>query len=495
MSHLLKTAALVASLVLCFILQAQSNISIDTYLRSVMKKKNIPGLQLAVVRNGKIVKLGTYGIANIQDSVPVTNSTVFTINSVTKAFTGVAIMQLVEENKLNLNNPVSAYIDSLPDTWKPVSIKQLLTHTSGIPNIMDDDANMISSQGDEASWKKVQTMPLEFKPGDHFSYNQTNYLLLGKIIDKLTGRPFSQYITEKQLMPAGMHATAKAGFADSYDVVLHRAGGYTYFRNIGTDGKGRKKVSNVHEVFPPFLRTAAGMNSTAKEIAQWIMALQSGRLLKDQKSLTVLWTPGLLNNGTTSGFSNLLNGYSLGWPVVSRPEHPAVASVGGGRSAVFVYPEDNLSVIILTNLQGASPENFIDEVAGFYIPDMKASNGFGLSASAKKLRSELLKSGFEQAMNVVSLLKKADPGFQLSEGELNTWGYKLVEQEKIKEAIEIFKLNTMLYPQSANTFDSLGEAYVISGNTELAIKNYKRSLELYPGNTNAVHMIKALEKR
>jgi CubicO group peptidase (beta-lactamase class C family) len=337
-----------------------------------MRKRRIPGLQVAVVRHGQIVLLGAYGLASIQDSVPVTNHTRFTINSATKAFTGVAVTQLAEARLLDLDAAVSRYLDSLPAAWRVVTVRQLLTHMSGLPNIMDDNARLVAD-GDEAAWAKVQTMPVEFAPGERFSYNQTNYLLLGWIIDKLSGRPFSEFIAEEQFRVAGMPLTARSGFGDSRDVVPRSARGYTYFREQDGVFRQTDTLSNVFEEFPPRLRTAAGISSTAEELARWIIALQQGKLLKASASLTALWTPGVLNNGSPGGFSALLNGYALGWPTVIRAEHRAVAAVGGGRSAFFVYPDDDLAVVILTNLQGASPESFIDEVAGYYIPEMRAA--------------------------------------------------------------------------------------------------------------------------
>jgi CubicO group peptidase (beta-lactamase class C family) len=204
---------------------------------------------------------------------------------------------------------------------------------------------------------------MEFEPGDRFNYNQTNYLLLGRIIDTLSGQPFATFITLHQLRVVDMPRTV---FGDSHEVIPHSARGYTYLRKKDGAMVRTESLSNVFEEFPPFLRTAAGMNSTAEELAKWIVALQNGKLLKDKRSLTTLWTPGVLNDGTIRGVSNLLNGYALGWETVNRPEHRAVAAVGGGRSALFIYPDDDLAIVILTNLQGSSPESFIDEVAGYY---------------------------------------------------------------------------------------------------------------------------------
>ena len=459
--------------------------SIDVFVKAQMQKRGIPGLQLAIVKNGEIIKTGNYGLANVQDSIPVSNQTVFTINSITKAFAGVAIMQLVEAGKLNLSSPVSAYLNNLPDSWKAVTIQQLLSHTSGIPDIVDEEESiLISPYGEAVAWKQVQAMPVDFKPGEKFSYNQTNYLLLGRIIDTLSGMPFTEFITKGQLQTAGMPHTIRAGFGANKDVIMHAAGGYRYAGG---------KLINMFFSFPPSLQTAAGMSSTATEMAKWIIALQKRRLLKNELSMISLWAPATLNNGKTAGFNSLLNGYAAGWPVIIRAEHPAAAAVGGGRNAVFVYPDDRLSIIVLTNLSGGSPEAFIDELAGLYIPDMKESNGFGLSAAVKSLKTELEKSGYNNAIEAVKKIKTANTGYDLTEKEVNSWGYRLIKQNRMRAALEIFKLNVHLYPASANAFDSLGEIYAELGDAERAIQNYAQSLKLNPENTNAGDQIKKLK--
>ena len=458
--------------------------SIDVFVKNQMQKRKIPGLQLAIVRDGKIIKTGNYGLANIQDSIAVGNKTVFTINSITKAFVGVAILQLVEAGKLNLASPVSTYLTGLPETWNAVTVQQLLSHTSGIPDIVDEEESVLIAANADGAWNKVVSLPVDFKPGEKFSYNQTNYLLLGRIIDKLSGMPFAEFITKEQLIKVGMPKTINAGFGATKDVIAHAAASYQYRK--GT-------LNNMFFSFPPYLQTAAGMSSTASEVAAWVIALQNLQLLQHRSSLTALWAPAKLNNGETGGFSSLLNGYAAGWPVVARPEHPAVAPVGGGRSAVFVYPNDGLSIIVLTNLAGGFPEAFIDELAGLFIPDMKEANGFGLSAPVKLLRARLEKTGYKNAMEEATKIRKESKNIVLSENEINAWGYKLFRQNRIADALEIFKLNTFLYPASANAFDSLGEAYAEYGDSELAIKNYEQSLKLDPKNSNAEEQIKRLK--
>ncbi|SDG14750.1 CubicO group peptidase, beta-lactamase class C family [Chitinophaga filiformis] len=457
--------------------------SIDLFVQNQMQQRKIPGLQLAIVRHGKIIKTGNYGLANLQDSIPVSDKTVFTINSITKAFTGVAIVQLLEAGKIRMDAPVSQYLTDIPDTWKPVTVQQLLSHISGIPDIIDEEESVLIASNPEEAWSKVIQMPNDFKPGEKFSYNQTNYLLLGRIIEKLSGMSFQEFIRKEQLEKVGMPKTIQAGFGATKDIVMHAAGGYQYQKG---------KLTNMFFSLPPVLQTAAGMSSTAGELANWVIALQSMQLLKQPASFKALWTPALLNNGETRGFSRLLNGYAAGWPVIKRTDHPALAPVGGNRSALFVYPNDDLSIIVLTNLSGGSPDVFIDELAGLFIPDMKEANGFGLSPSLKNLKISLDQSGYKNAIEEVKKLKKTKSGFTAAEKEINSLGYKLLSQKRIQDALEIFKLNVYLYPDSANAYDSLGEIYEILGNTELAIKNYDQSLKLNPQNKNADQHLKLL---
>jgi CubicO group peptidase (beta-lactamase class C family) len=337
--------------------------SLDRFLKNKMKELKIPGLQLAIVRHGKITRLGIYGTASIEFAVPVNKNTIFPVNSMTKAFTGVAVMQLVEAGKLDLEAPLSRYLDSLPAAWGKITIKQVMTHMSGIPDIVDGNMNLISSEGEQASYRKAMTLPMDFQPTEKFSYNQMNYALIGKIITKLSGEPFTQFIAEHQFKVANMPLT---GYYDSKDVVPNIGRTYTYLRFINGDVQMGDQINTRYEEFPPIIRTAAGIHTTAEELARWLIALQQGKLLKDKSSLATLWTPGRLKDGTTAGFSDLLNGYAIGWPVVVRAKHPAVAPVGGERAAMFYYPEDDLGIVVLTNLMGASPQAFTDQIAAFY---------------------------------------------------------------------------------------------------------------------------------
>ncbi|PWN62624.1 serine hydrolase domain-containing protein [Chryseobacterium viscerum] len=461
--------------------------SIDIFIKGKMDQLRIPGLQLGVIRNGKIEKLTNYGLANIEHHTATQSKTVFSINSMTKAFVGVAILQLQEQGQLNIDDPISKYFTDIPNEWKPITLKQLLSNTSGLPNNIDEKEQVLGDGTEEKNWEIVRKRPMEFVPGSQFSYNQTGYYILGRIITQLSGKHFTQFIEDNQFKPCKMLVTQ---FGDSNDIIENSAGAYSTI--INKDGKwiNDGSLHIAFASFPVFFRTATGIISSAEDISKWLIALQEGKLLKSEKSVKQLFTTIPLNNGSIGGFNKLTNGYALGWPTVVRSEHPAAAPVGGMRSALFVYPEDHLSIIVLTNLQGSNPEWFIDEIAGYYIPDMKIENGFRLSRNMKLLHHQIIQDGYQNIEKAYQKIQKKQKKFKVSEEEVNTWGYQLMGRNLKDKALQVFKLNTILFPNSSNVYDSYGEILDGLGYQKEAIINYKKSLQLNPGNTNAADYLK-----
>ncbi|WP_201765512.1 tetratricopeptide repeat protein [Paraglaciecola psychrophila] len=158
------------------------------------------------------------------------------------------------------------------------------------------------------------------------------------------------------------------------------------------------------------------------------------------------------------------------------------------RSALVIYPQDNLSIVVLTNLSGSLPSTFIDEIAGFYITDMKAENGFGLPVAIKPLWAHLEKQGYANISNVAQEMQ-SQGAIKLIEVDLNTWGYQLIERKKFDQAMGVFTLNTQLFPASANTYDSLVEVYWLLGDSKKAVELYKKVLALQPDNNNAKNQL------
>lgn len=436
----------------------------DAIVRRAMVEQHIPGLQIAVVKGGQIVMSRAYGVADLAQRTPVTPETVFPINSITKAFTGVAAMREAEAGRLGLSRPIGSYVAGLPETWRGVEVRRLLSHTSGLPDFDDGDGDA------SAAWAVTLAKPIKFPPGQRFDYNQTNYALVQMAINGLRGRAADAPLAEEQIKLAGMSRT---GWGDSRDAGPERATSYGYRKATPDQPTVRR------EIFSSLHRAAAGMNSTADDMARWLIALQGETLLKSATK-AAMWTPVAYSDGK-------LGQWGMGWLVLSRPAHRAVAMTGGSRSAVYLYPDDGVGIVILTNLAGSTPEDLIDEIAQGFIPGMTLS---GVPA----LRAALAGQEGADPAAAVAAFRANHPGFAADEHELNDWGYRLLAFGKPRSALAVLKLTADLYPASGNAFDSLGEAYVANGDPVAAITAYRRSLALDPDNKNAADRLRRLEK-
>lgn len=340
------------------------------YMHRFMAERRIPGAQLAIVRDGSIVCLQSFGLADLEHEVPVTDESVFSINSISKAFTGVALMQLVEAGQLDLAAPVSRYLDGLPDSWTLVTVRQLATLTSGVPEMMfynaDSTIGLIGGGGEKEAWEAAYALPMEFSPGQGYSYSQTNYGLLGRIIDRLSGKPFAEFIAERQFTAAGMSHTR---YADDRDIIPNRAVSYASIHATGDAADG---IYKMHLNWPPMLRTAAGLHSTAEDLANWLIALQRGLLIKQASNVEILQAPIPLHDARPGI-------WGIGWIVAQRAAGRVCTPGGGAKAQIALYPS-GLAVILLTNLIGALPEHlaamggepidvaFMDRIARYYEP-------------------------------------------------------------------------------------------------------------------------------
>lgn len=341
-------------------------------LLKLMEDRSIPGLQVAVVRDGGIKLLEELGFANVEHQVPVFNGSVFSVNSMSKAFTGVALMQLVEAGLLDLSATISTYLNGLPELWRPISVLQLATLTSGVPEMMvytsDNDVALLGDGTEEGAWEAAYTLPMEYPTGRGYAYTQTNYALLGRIIQALSGKPFGEFVAGSQFGVAGM---ANTRFATDQDIVCNRADTYM---NINADGEPAGRIFRSYLNWPTVLHPAAGLHSTAEDLAKWLIALQGGELLEDKSSLETLWAPNPLPDGRPGI-------WGIGW-IIGRSSAGRVPAPGGGAKAQIVVYPGGLAVILVTNLLGAFTEHlavpageavdlsFIDPIAASFAPEM-----------------------------------------------------------------------------------------------------------------------------
>lgn len=436
----------------------------EAYLTERMKRFGIPGMQVAVVKDGRIVLLRSFGIGNVELNTPVTDSTLFAVNSVTKAFTGLEATRLARQGKLDLAAPIGRYVPDLPASWRAIPLRQLLTHMSGLPDVIG--APTVETD-DAAAWAWVKQQPLRFQPGERFDYCQTNYTLLQQAMNAVQGKPLVTPPALPQFEIAGM---VNSRFGDSTELVMGKVPSYSRRR----DGALYPRT----ERFLPSRRASSGLNTTAEDMAKWILAIEDGRLI-DAEGRATLWKTVAFNSGREGR-------WSMGWQILKRGSHRAAGMTGGSRAAFYVYPEDRVAVVILTNLAGAYPEDMVDQVAAFYAPNLPLE---GVAA----LRIQLDAQGYQRAPEVAAALAQADPALVWQEAELNDWGYRLLNSPRLAEGLEVMKLTASLFPDSSNAQDSLGDAYARNGKRDEALSHYRKALALDPANAHAATQVKRLE--
>jgi len=336
---------------------------VDGYVRAEMQRQRIPGLALGVYRDGKIVKAEGYGVANLEWDVAVKADTIFQSGSVGKQFAATAVMMLVEEGKVGLDDPVRKYFTDAPDTWKDIKIRNLLSHTSGLseyetgPRTKPDAPFYLRlDMTEDEMYKRIAAMPMDFKPGEDWAYRNTNYVLLGIVIHKVTGKFYGDYLQERIFKPLGMTSTRIISEAD---IIPHRASGYELVKG---------QLKNQEWVSPTFNSTADGtLYFNVLDLEKWDAALYTEKLLK-RSSLDQMWTVMKLNNGQP----NKAN-YGFAWDINQVNGHKVIEHGGawqGFTCQIARYVDDRLTVVVLTNLDAehARPAKIAHTVAGLYVP-------------------------------------------------------------------------------------------------------------------------------
>ena len=322
---------------------------VDSYVRATMEEQQIPGLAVAVVQNGELVKIQGYGLANVELEVPVTADTIFQTGSVAKQFTAAGILLLAEEGKLGLDDPLAMHFPSAPAVWHRIRIRHLLTHTSGLKDYGDDEIDYRKDYKEVDLLKVAMGMPLEFEPGSQWSYSNTGYVVLGILTSKLAGMHWSKFQKQRIFEPLGM-TTARV--ISELDIVANRADGY--------EKNEEGELQNQEWVAPSLNNLADGaIYVTARDMVAWDTALHERKLL-NEASYEAWWTPVSLTDGTTFpyGFAWFLN-EQRGLRLI---EHGG--SWQGFRAAIARYAEDDLTVVVLANAAGTPTEAIAHEIAG-----------------------------------------------------------------------------------------------------------------------------------
>ena len=326
---------------------------IDDYVQAQMQRQHIPGLSLAIVKEGKVILAKGYGFSNVEHNVPAKPETIYQSGSLGKQFTATAVMLLVEEGKLGLDDEITKYLDGTPQAWKGITVRHLLTHTSGIKNYSPEDLNYRQDYSEQELLQKAAALPMDFAAGERWSYSNTGYMLLGMIIRKASGEFYGDYLRKRVFLPLGMET---ARIISEEDIIPNRAAGYHYING---------QLKNQEWVSPSLNSTADGsLYLTVLDLAKWDAALYTEKLLK-QSSLEQMWTPVK----TTDGKSNP---YGFGWFIGESQGHRVIEHSGawqGFQSYIARFVDDKLTVIVLVNLIESNTRKIVYGVAHRYLPE------------------------------------------------------------------------------------------------------------------------------
>ena len=345
-------------------LTAEQMSAIDHYVDAEMRREHVPGIAVGIYSRGQILLAKGYGLANIELNVPVKAETIFQSGSVGKQFTSAAIMMLVEEGKIGLDDSIAKYFPNAPQSWQAIRVKNLLSHTSGLSEYESNDR--VGPEGpfyirldftEDELVNKIEALPIEFKPGDKWDYRNTNYVLLGVIVHKVTGSFYADYLQQRIFKPLGMSSTRLISEAD---IIPNRSSGY----EVKSD-----KIQNQSWVSSTFNSTADGaLYFNVLDLAKWDAALYGTKLLK-QSSLDKTWTVFSLNDGKPNS-----SNYGFAWEITSVNGHKQIDHGGawqGFRCHILRYPDDSISVVVLANSDSASPEQFAHVIAGIVNPALE----------------------------------------------------------------------------------------------------------------------------
>jgi CubicO group peptidase (beta-lactamase class C family) len=330
---------------------------IDDFIKAEMIRTKSPSIALGIIKDGKLVKHEVYGKANLELDSELKKGDLFEIGSITKQFTSVATLLLVEDGKIGLDDPISKYLEGSPKSWEGIKVRNLLYQTSGLPDYAFEEGIGLVDTFDKQKWMDIMSkLPLDFQPGVAWSYSNSNYALLGWVIEKSAGMGYMTFMRERVFKPLGMDSTT---FSDPYSIIPRRAAGYM----VNQNSLLRAQFSSAS------INSDGTILSNVEDMAKWDAALRDRKLLK-ASSYDLLWKAATLNSGRWRP-------YGMGFNV-ALPGAEAYYGHGGnssGYSAGYAcYPKAKVSVIVMGNIYAFGGEPMAKQIAELYEPSLKPAS-------------------------------------------------------------------------------------------------------------------------
>ena len=449
--------------------------SLEKDIPRLIEQATVPGLSAAVVRNGQTYWLHGFGVSNATSSQPVTPDTVFEAASLSKPVFAYGVLKLVDQGKLSLDTPLTTYLAKPyiegDDRLAKITARIVLSHRTGFPNWRGDG----------------NPLTIRFTPGERFSYSGEGFVYLQRAVEQITGKTLNDFMTEAVFRPLGMASSSYVWRSD-FDA---RAA-------TGHDADGQP----VEKRKPTEANAAASLHTTARDYALFLSAVLSGTGLKPA-TLREMETPQVALDPACTNCTdrvprelsrNLF--WGLGWGMERTEKGVSLWHWGdNGAFKCFVAAKlkDKTAVVMFTNSENglSIAEPIVQDALGSQQLAFTWIKYDSYDSVAMRFARAVRAKGASEAIADFAGLLKADA---IHESSVNSLGYRLLSRKQTADAIRIFQLNVELYPDSANTYDSLGEAYMAAGDKAQAVKNYEKSLSLNPKNTNATAMLKKLSE-
>ncbi|HVG34842.1 MAG TPA: serine hydrolase [Pyrinomonadaceae bacterium] len=451
---------------------------LERSIPQLMKDGEVPGLAIALIRDSKILWQRGFGVKSVETREPVDEQTVFEAASLSKPVFAYAVLRMVDRGQLDLDTPLvkylpGAYVENDP-RLNLITARMVLSHRTGFPN-----------------WRpRGGPLRIHFTPGEKFSYSGEGFVFLQKVVERVTGQPLDEVMRKTVFEPLGMTSSSYV-WLDSFD--KRKATGHN---PAGAANERRR---------PTEANAASSLQTTVGDYSRFLIAVMNGTGLKKESAKEMLRVQVSVDEGGSNaierGTGRLSKeiAWGLGWGLEQTANGKAFWHWGSNNDDVkcftVAYEKEKAGLVVFTNSgNGLSiVSEIVNQALGGSHPSFAWTRTDPYNSPARLLFKAIVTEGADAALKRYTEARKAYADAALSEAQINAIGYVLLQRKKVAQAIEVFKLNVADYPQSSNAYDSLAEAYMTGGDKELAITNYKRSVELNPGNTNAVEMLKKLE--
>jgi CubicO group peptidase (beta-lactamase class C family) len=459
--------------------KAELSARLEKLVPQLMKDGGVPGLSVLVIHDNRIFWQRAFGLSNADTKQSITDDTVFEAASLSKPVFAYGVLKLVDAGKLDLDTPLvkylpGAYVDD--DRLNQITARIVLSHRTGFPN-----------------WRNNSPLKINFTPGERFSYSGEGFVYLQKVVEHLTGQTLDAFMRKTVFEPLGMTSSSYV-WQGGYEA--RKAFGHDPFGSV----TGRRKPTEAN--------AAASLHTTAQDYARFVIAVMKGTDMKPGTARQMLYPYIKVQEGCSDCITNPSTGqlsqtvfWGLGWGLQHTQDGDSFWHWGDSnndaQAYVVAFPKQKVAVMVFANSGNGHSifPQIVNEAIGGQQPALAWMNYDPYNSPTRVFARDVLTRGGAAISEYRERMKASSGVGVLNEVQMNRLGYALLSKNLLNEAIEVFKLNVEAFPDSWNVYDSLGEAYMIKGDKELAIKNYQKSIELNPQNNGGKEMLKKLQTK